>query len=99
MAPRPRPRRTHSADSPAWHESTSPITANANRSWDDFRGHAKVNVVQGSGANRTKTETRYFRGMHGDDLTGGGNKTVTLDSVLFAGGPWKDQNWLRGQRV
>ncbi|WHP16203.1 RHS repeat-associated core domain-containing protein [Cellulomonas sp. ES6] len=67
---------------PAWHYDDSPFTPPASRTWSEFRGYATVDLIAGSPSEqRSHERTRYFRGMDGDRLAGGGTRSVTVDGV------------------
>jgi hypothetical protein len=51
-----------------------------------------VTVGEGD-TQRTYTETRYFRGMHGDTLPSG---TRSVDVTDSNGGTWPDEDWFAG---
>lgn len=70
----------------AWHYSDDDgLTKDKYRTWNQWRGYETVRTLVGVGAEQTRSETRYFRGMHGDRLNAaGGSKTVRLsDSKGF----------------
>jgi YD repeat-containing protein len=67
-----------------------------------WRGYATVITYVGEGADRTKTETLYYRGMYGDKLSSGGTRTTTVqgreggavnDYDHFAGTPREQVSW------
>jgi YD repeat-containing protein len=71
----------------AWHytDDDGLITA-ANKTWSVWRGYATVRERTGDPAvtAQTRTDTQYFRGMHGDHLPTG-TRTVTLPAVDMNG--------------
>ncbi|RMI14436.1 RHS repeat-associated core domain-containing protein [Cellulomonas triticagri] len=67
---------------PAWHYDDSPFLPPAHRTWSEFRGYATVDVITGSPLEqRSHERTRYFRGMDGDRLAGGGTRSVAVDGI------------------
>jgi RHS repeat-associated protein len=67
---------------PAWHYDDSPFSPPAHRTWSEFRGYATVDVITGSPLEqRSHERTRYFRGMDGDRLAGGGTRSVAVDGI------------------
>lgn len=63
----------------AWHHNDDPvIDGTPLTTWDQWRGYSTVKANTGSGSGRTSVKTRYYRGMHGDKLTTGGTKTVSV---------------------
>ncbi|MBO4207192.1 RHS repeat protein, partial [Micromonospora echinofusca] len=89
---------------PLWHHDNGDGTVPATRqSWGDWRGYPTVVTTVGEGADATKTETLYFRGMHGDRLAAGGTRNVTVQGIEggaatdhdhFAGMPREQITWL-----
>jgi RHS repeat-associated protein len=70
---------------PAWHRNDSVQTANAQRTWDQFRGYGDVLTETGHGTDPlTDTHTLYLRGMDGDSQsqTGGSPRSVTVTDLL-----------------
>ncbi len=64
-------------DAPAWHYTDDDgLVDDAAKTWSVWRGYPRVRVTQGEGTERTRTETRYFRGMHGDKLPSGTRSVV-----------------------
>ncbi|WP_406204341.1 polymorphic toxin-type HINT domain-containing protein [Kitasatospora sp. NBC_01560] len=82
----------------AWHRNDSELADPKTRTWDDFRGYAKVTTLSGSGseveAPRTKTVSTFLRGMDGDVLANGTKRTADVADVH--GGSIKDENVLAG---
>ncbi|MFJ9448079.1 RHS repeat-associated core domain-containing protein [Kitasatospora sp. NPDC101235] len=64
----------------AWHRDDGEFTPDKNRTYNQFRGYAKLRTRVGS-VNRTLTEIEYFRGMDGDLLPGGGKRSVSVNGV------------------
>ncbi|GJF25717.1 hypothetical protein SHO565_62810 [Streptomyces sp. HO565] len=67
-----------------WAKDDSEFTKVKQRTWNEWRGYERVRVRTGEtsadeGTSRTLTETRYFRGLHGDPLPGG---TTRSEAVL-----------------
>lgn len=64
----------------AWrHADPDGITDPEDLTWSEWRGYGRVVVTSGDGqVQRTKTENRYLRGMHGDKDPDGGTRTVTV---------------------
>ncbi|GLH99940.1 type IV secretion protein Rhs [Phytohabitans aurantiacus] len=89
---------------PLWHyDDDDGLVPEDRKSWGQWRGYPSVVTKVGEGAEETKTETLYFRGMHGDKLDGGGTRTVTVqglegaavtDHEHFAGMPREQITWL-----
>ncbi|MGN9807089.1 RHS repeat-associated core domain-containing protein [Micromonospora sp. L32] len=94
---------------PLWHHDEDTGLAPADRrTWSQWRGYPTVITYTGEGADRTKTETLYFRGMYGDKLATGGTRTTTVqgregaatnDYDHYAGTPREQITWLGGQIV
>ncbi|WP_198348133.1 polymorphic toxin-type HINT domain-containing protein [Plantactinospora sp. KBS50] len=96
-------------DGAAWrHADDDGLTKDKFRTWSDYRGYGRVRVRKGTDGQETLTETRYYRGMHGDrQAPSGGTRTVTLaavdlngdgDTVDVADAPQvNDDNALAGQ--
>ncbi|MGW4214586.1 RHS repeat-associated core domain-containing protein [Lentzea sp. NPDC004789] len=84
---------------PAWHYSDDDGFIKAeDKTWSVWRGYAAVRAMKGDPGEQTLTETRYFRGMHGDKLPSGtrnvpvpaiavGNVPATFDEDVYAGMP------------
>ncbi|MBB2923532.1 RHS repeat-associated core domain-containing protein [Cellulomonas cellasea] len=67
----------------AWRFDDNPLVPVAERTWNEFRGYATVDVVTGAptAPQRSLSRTRYFRGMHGDRLPNGGTRSVLIDGI------------------
>ncbi|WP_154697603.1 hypothetical protein [Lentzea guizhouensis] len=70
----------------AWAYRDDPFTKEEHRTWNDWRGFAKVSVLNGDPTNtgspiQSETVHRYFRGMHGDKTKAGGTKSVQVDGI------------------
>ncbi|WP_344126473.1 RHS repeat-associated core domain-containing protein [Luedemannella flava] len=69
-------------DGAAWHYNDDDGLIDAkDKTWSDYRGYSRVGVTTGDPdePSRTYTETRFFRGMHGDKAApSGGTRTVTV---------------------
>lgn len=78
----------------AWALNQAEFSKKKTRTYDQWRGFARVRTVSGAdsadphqGSARSLSETRYFRGMNGDPLPGGGKRAVTVkdtDGVTIA---------------
>ncbi|MFV2018370.1 polymorphic toxin-type HINT domain-containing protein [Micromonospora sp. LOL_023] len=84
-------------DGGAWHHTDDDgLIKPELKTWSDWRGYGRVGVTLGdpnSDDVRAYTETRYFRGMHGDRQPSG---TRTVNVVDSKGGSWPDENWFAG---
>ncbi|GAA0580096.1 RHS repeat-associated core domain-containing protein [Kribbella sandramycini] len=86
-------------DGAAWHYDQSEFTPPDKKSWNDYRGYAKVKIRTGvpndPAGPVTLTERRFFRGMNGDRATptGGSKPSAVTDSE---GGSHTDHDWLKG---
>jgi len=74
----------------AWHHNDEPNIPGSQRTWDQWRGYSVVKAVTGSGADRSATRTRYYRGMDGDNgtpvtITDFDGVTTTVDADILAG--------------
>ncbi|MGI5146327.1 polymorphic toxin-type HINT domain-containing protein [Plantactinospora sp. CA-294935] len=78
-------------DGAAWHYTDDDgLIDKKHKTWSDYRGYGKVAVTIGEPGEQTYTETRYFRGMHGDKLApSGGTRTATVDGI-------NDEDWYAG---
>ncbi len=66
---------------PAWHYTDDDGFVEADdRTWSVWRGYERVRTIEGEGVERTKVETVYFRGMHGDRLPTG-TRTVNVPAA------------------
>ncbi|MBF9073904.1 RHS repeat domain-containing protein [Streptacidiphilus fuscans] len=55
---------------PAWHRNDSPLVANNQRTWDQFRGYGSVTTETGHAPDPiTESTTSYLRGMSGDSTS------------------------------
>jgi RHS repeat-associated protein len=89
---------------PLWHyDDDDGLVPASRKSWGQWRGYPTVITKVGEGAEETRTETLYFRGMHGDKLAAGGTRTVTVQGLEggaatdydhFAGMPREQITWL-----
>ena len=69
----------------AWEKSKDEFTKPDRRTYGDRRGYGHVRVITGTTDDvQTRTETRYFRGIDGQDVADSEGKTVT-DREAFAG--------------
>jgi RHS repeat-associated protein len=65
-------------DAPAWHYADDDGLIEAkDKTWSVWRGYSRVGVTTGDAGEQTYTETKYFRGMHGDKDTSG-TRTVRV---------------------
>ncbi|MFH0177127.1 DddA-like double-stranded DNA deaminase toxin [Streptomyces cacaoi] len=69
----------------AWALNQAEFSKKKTRTWDQWRGFARVRTYTGADSDaayvstkRGMTETRFFRGMDGDPLSGGGTRSVTV---------------------
>ncbi|MEV0607139.1 RHS repeat-associated core domain-containing protein [Polymorphospora rubra] len=63
----------------AWAYDDSEFTKTAHRTWSQWRGYARVKTRVGTAPTPPSlTETLFFRGMHGDRLSGGGTRNVQV---------------------
>ncbi|GII88355.1 hypothetical protein Ssi03_63450 [Sphaerisporangium siamense] len=64
----------------AWHhDDDDGLTKEKYKTWSQWRGYGKVRVLRGApGEQRSKAEYTYFRGMDGDELSGGGRRDVKV---------------------
>ncbi|WP_157545314.1 RHS repeat domain-containing protein [Hamadaea tsunoensis] len=67
--------------SPAWHRDYDDgLVKKENLSWGQWRGYDGLRILRGTGAEQTRTETTYFRGMDGDTKADGTTRSVTVGS-------------------
>ncbi|WP_436520925.1 RHS repeat domain-containing protein [Actinoplanes sp. HUAS TT8] len=88
---------------PLWHhEDADGLTPEAEQTWADWRGYPTVVATEGTGSEQSKTETLYYRGMHGDLKADGTKRTVNVtdrdggsavDYEAFAGQPREEITW------
>ncbi|GAA4813452.1 ricin-type beta-trefoil lectin domain protein [Streptomyces ziwulingensis] len=78
-------------DGGAWALNQAEFSKKKTRTYDQWRGFARVRTDTGDDSGtelmsteRGMTETRYFRGMDGDPLPGGGTRSVTVRDVKEA---------------
>jgi RHS repeat-associated protein len=64
----------------AWHYDDNELVKAKYRTWGQFRGFGNVEMVTGAVGTpaRTKIGYLFLRGMHGDKLSGGGTRSVTI---------------------
>ncbi|MEV1061744.1 ricin-type beta-trefoil lectin domain protein [Streptomyces sp. NPDC050263] len=69
----------------AWALNQAEFSKKKTRTYDQWRGFARVRTYTGDDSStaymstqKGMTETRYFRGMDGDPLPGGGTRSVTV---------------------
>jgi RHS repeat-associated protein len=76
--------------SPAWHYDDNEVVKPKNRTYGQFRGYSEVETrtgdpnssFDGVADRKTLVRTKYFRGMDGDALPGGGHRSVSVASSL-----------------
>ncbi|WP_456242710.1 RHS repeat-associated core domain-containing protein [Actinopolyspora lacussalsi] len=80
----------------AWAHSSSEVTSEEDRNWNEFRGFGRVRIRTGSGNDGpvTLTEKRFFQGMDGDALPNNGERSVRVTDS--EGNSYTDHEWLRG---
>ncbi|MFD7982416.1 DddA-like double-stranded DNA deaminase toxin [Kitasatospora indigofera] len=82
----------------AWHRNDSELADPKTRTWDQFRGYATVTTRSGSGSDveapRTQSVSTFLRGMHGDVLANGSQRSVSVPDAQ--GGTIVDENVLAG---
>ncbi|MFJ9461598.1 RHS repeat domain-containing protein [Kitasatospora sp. NPDC101447] len=70
----------------AWHRNDAELIDPKTRTWDQFRGYQSVITTTGSGdaseAPKTQQRVTYLRGMNGDYLANGTQRTVQVPSPL-----------------
>ncbi|WKU46531.1 RHS repeat-associated core domain-containing protein [Streptomyces sp. VNUA116] len=73
-------------DGAAWAKSTDELLKESDRTFSIARGYGRVQTRNGtgSGADKTLTEARYFRGFDGKDVKNSAGEAVT-DREQFAG--------------
>ncbi|WP_371519762.1 RHS repeat-associated core domain-containing protein [Kitasatospora sp. NBC_01300] len=81
----------------AWHRNDGALVDDKSRTWDQFRGYAKVTAVTGSGKDgaKSKTSTSYHQGMDGDLKADGSARSVTVSGPTSGGR--RDDDWLSGR--
>ncbi|MGW0665296.1 hypothetical protein [Streptodolium elevatio] len=70
-------------DGGAWAKDDNPFAKPSTRTWNQWRGYARVQVVTGrtdadQGTEAGLTEHRFFRGMHGDPMPSGPPRSVKI---------------------
>ncbi|MEV4756131.1 RHS repeat-associated core domain-containing protein [Micromonospora sp. NPDC049559] len=87
-------------DGAAWHYDTSEFTKDDKRTWDEFRGFARVVIRSGKRDDPSgptgKIEQRFYRGMNGDRLPTG-TRSVSVSAT--EGAPRPDEDWLQGREL
>ncbi|MEU6278961.1 RHS repeat-associated core domain-containing protein [Streptomyces sp. NPDC047028] len=76
------------------------ITKSEDRTWSDWRGYGKVQVVTSAGTNdpsNTKTEHVFFRGLDGDVDKDGHTRSATVTDSN--GVSYEDTDWKAGQEL
>ncbi|MDW5328921.1 RHS repeat-associated core domain-containing protein [Plantactinospora sp. KLBMP9567] len=74
-------------DGAAWrYTDDDGLTQDRFRTWADYRGYQRVRIRKGTDGRETLTETRYYRGTHGDKAApSGGTRSVRLPAVDLTG--------------
>lgn len=75
---------------PAWHYDDNELVKPEYRTWGQFRGYEQVTTYSGDPSvisngtpdKRTRTITKYFRGLHGDKQSLGGTRYATVTNSL-----------------
>ncbi|WP_285751747.1 RHS repeat-associated core domain-containing protein [Lentzea sp. NBRC 105346] len=72
---------------PAWHYTDDDgFIKEEYKTWSVWRGYEKVRTTKGDPGEQTLTETRFFRGMHGDKLPSG-TRDVVLPAIATGSVP------------
>ena len=72
---------------PAWHYTDDDgLIKDDYKTWSVWRGYGAVRTIKGDPGEQTSTETRYFRGMHGDKLPSG-TRTVIMPAIAIGNVP------------
>ncbi|WP_395292404.1 hypothetical protein ACF9IK_01445 [Kitasatospora hibisci] len=81
----------------AWHRNDGALVDDKSRTWDQFRGFAKVTVVTGSGQDgkKSKSSTSYYQGMDGDLKADGSKRSLAVAGPTS--GAKTDSDWLSGR--
>jgi RHS repeat-associated protein len=74
----------------AWRYNDDPLTREKYRTWGDWRGFGRVRTIVGVPGDQTRNESTYLRGMNGDELPGGGTRSVSVSDSW--GGTITDAN-------
>ncbi|SDJ02803.1 polymorphic toxin-type HINT domain-containing protein [Nonomuraea jiangxiensis] len=85
----------------AWAFDDQELVPDKRRTWSQWRGYEKVQVIKGGdGDQRTATEHLFFRGMHGDRQPDNGrrNVQVTDSEGVKADDHWRLQGFERETR-
>ncbi|MEO3791079.1 RHS repeat-associated core domain-containing protein [Nonomuraea sp. B10E15] len=66
-----------------WRYADNILVKPEHRTWADYRGFGRVRVRQGDGQDteRTLTEFRYFRGLHGDKQADGSKRSAQVEDT------------------
>ncbi|WP_211588683.1 RHS repeat-associated core domain-containing protein [Allorhizocola rhizosphaerae] len=68
-------------EAPAWHYTDDDgLIDKRDKTWSVWRGYERVRVISGDPAEQTVSETRYFRGMHGDKLPSG-TRSISIQGL------------------
>ncbi|GAA1576750.1 RHS repeat-associated core domain-containing protein [Kribbella hippodromi] len=83
----------------AWHYQESPMLKDDDKTWSEWRGYGVVTTYSGdpndTASPRSRSVTKYFRGMDGDKLEGT-TALKNVDVTDTAGGVRADANPLSG---
>lgn len=81
----------------AWHRDDNPLTDSSTRTWDQWRGYGQVITRTGASPDPiTESETTFLRGMNGDYLANGSQRSATVSTWA---GNITDANQLNGLEV
>ncbi|WP_121159797.1 polymorphic toxin-type HINT domain-containing protein [Micromonospora pisi] len=76
-------------DGVAWrHTDDNGLTPDKFRTWSDYGGYGRVRMRQGDpvGGQQTLTESRYYRGLHGDKASpSGGTRNIQMPAIDLNG--------------
>jgi RHS repeat-associated protein len=80
----------------AWHHDDAMLLPDSEQSYGDWRGYGTVEAVEGSGSNaeKTVTDTTYFRGMSANVKVDGTTPAVSLTD--YDGNKVDDAHFLEG---
>jgi RHS repeat-associated protein len=79
-----------------WHYNDEDgLTPENRKTWASWRGYEKVTTHVGAGPDQITSEDRFFRGMNGDHLPGGGTRSVSIADD--EGNSWPDEEAYAGE--
>ncbi|MEU7825934.1 RHS repeat-associated core domain-containing protein [Catellatospora sp. NPDC049133] len=85
-------------DGAAWHWETSEFSNEDRKTYGEFRGFGRVRVRKGAQSDPagpiSEVEQRFYRGMDGDRLPGGQQRSIKVTDSR--GGEYADSDWLAG---